>query len=1482
MAYGKKHQGASSGSSAFKRLLMSSISYRELEPRIAFDAAVAATTADVFSDQSTDTSSGFSTDTVPQSASTDNATLTEAMAGTVEASGASSEIAFVDSSVADLADLIASFDPSMEIVLLDSNRDGVEQIAEVLAERSGIEAVHIVSHGSQAELNLGTAKLNQSTITGEYADELATISAALTGTADILIYGCNFGEGSEGLQAAQSLAEATGADIAASDDATGHEDLGGDWTLETEIGSIETNVALSVLDQQIWYGVLATVVVDTTSDANDSGATDGNLSHDITWLNANKGGDGKISLREAIIAANNTAGLDTIEFDIADPLVSGAHTIVVTAQFDVTDGVIIDGTSDSDFAGTPIIELDGSGGANDAFRLVTGSTGSTIRGLVINRFGSDAIHIEAGSDGNTIVGNYLGTDVTGTIGLGNGADGVKIQGSNNTIGGIDAADRNIISGNTDGIQIDGASATDNVVIGNYIGTDVTGTVAIANSDEGVSIEQGAANNFIGGTAAGAGNIISGNGDIGIKIRDLGSDANVIQGNLIGTDVTGNVALANTTHGIRISTDAAGNIVGGTDPSARNVVSANLGEGISISGSSDNIIEGNYIGVGLDGATALGNGDKGIEITISSANNRIGGTATGAGNKIANSVNDGIALTSTAGTGNTILGNEIYNNAGIGIDIAPGGVTANDVGDTDTGPNSLQNYPVLTGAFTDGAGEVVVAGYLNSASATAYRIEYFANSGGGSQGEIYLGFQNVIVEASGNATVLAAFDAVVPTGYTITATATNLSTGDTSEFSATVATADALIVDTTNDTLDGDTSSVGNLIASKGADGFISLREAIIATNNTAGHQGIYLSAGIYTMTLPGVAEEFAATGDLDIRDELTIYGEDKSTTTIDGGGLDRVLHLQNGASAYVAGVTVSGGNDSGGAGIRLAGSTLLEMADVIVTGNISPGIGGGIYNAGTIYLNNVEISSNQGTDGGGIYNMETAYISNSLISSNTASGAGGGIWSASTAGPGSTLTVTNSTISGNTAATDGGGAYIDSLATLTHVTVADNTATAGVGGGIVNVGGPGALTIGSTIIASNTSGSGGPDLDGPLTSAGYNIIGDTTGNAGWVGTDQQNTDPLLAALADNGGATQTHALQAGSPAQGAADPSSTIAIDQRGVTRDGVYDVGAFEGTLVTSSDLVGSATSEGGLSLNQDGGNDAYLLADDGGAILGSLATLTVEVQFSSTDFSADSTFISYRAPGDIGADDDSFTLKTLTNGDLQLRVDGASASSSAIDYRTLADGNRHSLAVTWDNAAGAWEIFVDGASIDSGTGLATGQTIEGSGTLVIGQEQDSVGGTFDASEALKATLFDVRIFDDLRSALEISTNYQSSLPYDEPNLVANWHFDDLATDTSGTQTITEEVSGNDLTVSNVGAGGSFVSSSPELTFVVSEIATNGTVVGSVAGIDAERNALIAALLAADSDLIYNPETGKFYKAYFTATDLGHRPDQRHRLDTQ
>ena len=259
-------------------------------------------------------------------------------------------------------------------------------------------------------------------------------------------------------------------------------------------------------------------------------------------------------------------------------------------------------------------------------------------------------------------------------------------------------------------------------------------------------------------------------------------------------------------------------------------------------------------------------------------------------------------------------------------------------------------------------------------------------------------------------------------------------------------------------------------------------------------------------------------------------------------------------------------------------------------------------------------------------------------------------------------------------------------------------------------------------------------------------------------------------------------------------------------------------------TDLIMDANS--GISLNVDGGNNAYLYTTNGGAIVGGLNQFTIEVEFASSHaIGPYMPLFSYHAGG--ASDEIELAFNDGAAVEFYIEVGEQATVVSGYDASQLFDGAVHQVALTWDNAAGAWEVYVDGSLVANGSGIAVGQTIASGGTIVLGQEQDSLGGSFATNQVFDGTFYDVRIFDDVRTATEISNNAFTDVDSSEPGLIADWQMDDL---TGGVTT--ESVSGNDLTVGNV-SGEGWTSSTPSLVSGVPENSPNGRLVGTVAATD-------------------------------------------------
>ena len=355
------------------------------------------------------------------------------------------------------------------------------------------------------------------------------------------------------------------------------------------------------------------------------------------------------------------------------------------------------------------------------------------------------------------------------------------------------------------------------------------------------------------------------------------------------------------------------------------------------------------------------------------------------------------------------------------------------------------------------------------------------------------------------------------------------------------------------------------------DGFgnCTLRAAIMQANALPGADTVTVPAGTYTLSIAGAGEDAGASGDLDIGGYggLTINGGGAATTIIDGADLDRVFEVLEGA-IVISGLTIQNGSiadTSSGGGIR--NTSALTLNNSVVRGNIATsgvfgvqGVGGGIESGGVgavLTLNNSTVSGNTATySAGGIHTAGTVILNSSTLSGNTSGNDGGGI---SIISDGGSATLNNSTVSGNTAS-HGGGGISGGPVTLNSSTVSGNTAGyPALGGGVFNQ--SGSLTMKNTILANNSVTDCGNAV---ITSAGHNLIENTSGCAiGGITTGNvTGVDPVLGALANNGGVTRTHALLAGSPAINAGSPDCPPpTADQRGAARPqgGACDIGSFE-----------------------------------------------------------------------------------------------------------------------------------------------------------------------------------------------------------------------------------------------------------------------------------------------------------------------------------
>lgn len=534
-----------------------------------------------------------------------------------------------------------------------------------------------------------------------------------------------------------------------------------------------------------------------------------------TFVVTNTDDSGPGSLRQAILEANATPELETIAFNIngAPPFTIG----LLTALPEITVPLTLDASTQPDYAGKPVVELNCGAGSEPLGTGLWVAGGRTmIRGLALNRLAAPAntvgAHIKLENAGaSTVEACYLGLGLDGSEFFSGelSVHGIFVLNSSmNQIGGTTAAQKNVIVGM---VTFKGDESSSNVVEGNFIGTDASGTEPAPATTRGIKVNDGSGNR-IGGLVDGAGNVVSGVVEIGSGL------GNWVAGNFVGVDATGTNVFRNAKgfryarDGIVINNGGQGhvvtrNIVGGAGRATNPDAGSGFPTGaIDLLGASKTLVTGNWVGTDRTGTLRLWNPGPGILVEAGGSDNQIGGVAPGEGNIIAFSGLSGVEVIGPVGVGdraplrNRIRGNRIFSNDGLGIDLTQrsrsgltasriAGVTPNDLLDRDSGANDHQNFPILTAAEVSG-GRWVVQGTLNSTANTGFLIDLYANptceGSGHGEGNQYLGFAEVTTDAAGNASFVVTLNPPVIPGHVITATATSMVLGNTSEFSACLA------------------------------------------------------------------------------------------------------------------------------------------------------------------------------------------------------------------------------------------------------------------------------------------------------------------------------------------------------------------------------------------------------------------------------------------------------------------------------------------------------------------------------------------------------------------------------------------------------------------------------------------------------------------------------------------------------------------------
>ncbi|MEZ6091828.1 MAG: SdrD B-like domain-containing protein [Pirellulaceae bacterium] len=652
-------------------------------------------------------------------------------------------------------------------------------------------------------------------------------------------------------------------------------------------------------------------------------------------------------------ARNIISGNDTIGVGIVGEAASGNRIVGNYIGTNITGSVVLGN------AQTGVV-------LQDASSNVIGGPGSG-EGNVISGNGTPGednpgnagvyIHsINGRADSNSVEGNYIGVDASGAMALGNLFNGISIVDSaNNIIGGSDPGSRNIVSGNGKiGIAIAGATSSNNRILGNFIGTNATGTAALGNAQPGVAI-QDASNNYVGGTRAGEGNVISGNGTAGVEeqgnagiyinAKDGLASANQVLGNYIGVDVTGTIPIANAFVGVSINS-ASENSIGGVVPEARNVISGNAAIGIRLEGSkaTGNRVEGNHIGIDAIGDSRVGNGQFGILIK-NAGMNRVGGSDTNSRNIISGNDKIGVGISGSESVGNRIVGNYIGTDVSGTFDIAnaESGVVIQDasgnfIGGGETGEGNLISGNGEIGEINPGNAGIYIHGLAGIAENNQVRGNTIGLNADGTEAlgngqfgiSVFNSPNNIIGGINVNERNIVSGNFGSGISIRGAVSENNKVTGNWIGVDATGSQAignrkaGIEILDASNNMIGGTESGTQNVISGNGDE---------FGSDNV----------GVYIHTFEGEAQHNKIVGNLiGVDTEGTApLGNSFAGVAIDGGVLNQIGGPGNGegnviSGGYYAGVSIDG---SGSSKNRIQGNFIgMDRTSTLDLGNNGPGV----------------------------------------------------------------------------------------------------------------------------------------------------------------------------------------------------------------------------------------------------------------------------------------------------------------------------------------------------------------------------------------------------------------------------------------------------------------------------------------------------------------------------------------------------------------
>ena len=1256
----------------------------------------------------------------------------------------SQELVFIDAGVDDvetlLNDLQLQNDNTRQLsyVLLDAGEDGIAQITRTLAEHSDIDAVHIVSHGSASSVRLGDTSLTLDNL-DQYRDDLAIWNDSIEDGGDLLFYGCDLAASDEGRELMEQIAAACDCDVAASDDITGHESLGGDWDLEFHAGLIEATSAFSEAAQSQWLSTL-----DITSNlvghyefeengggtlTDSTGNQDGSFGNGASWTTDEAVGDYALDFSGDSPGSNSSV---IVSDNATQDFGSGDWTVAFWMNSSTPSGQVrLVGDYDSSSQGRGFIVY-----ADSSLRLELddGSTSSTTAHTITFNGGWQHIAFTFDSTSNDVLWYINGSNVHSTSYTG---------------GSINTSDP-LRMGATSGSSGDYEGKLDDVRL--Y-------TRELSSTDISELYDLG----YLGQPP---GYTYPGGGDNGYEW--------ITNVNYAGID--------NTT---------------GADPGAYGNYTSEVA---TVVRGDSNLLSVTIDDDGDDDITAWIDWNQDGDFNDAGEEYIIATAASTPGPHTFN-----IATPGTATLGTTIMR--------VGVEWqsppSPDGGTYGEYEDYTVNVTAAgaQTFTV-TNTNDSGAGSLRQAIIDANANAGADTIEF--NIAGAGPHTISLTSELPTIT-----------DSVFIDGWSESDYASDGVPVIVIDGTSAGGSADGLDLNTGSDGSTVRGLSIinfgSNAIELDSSNSWIYGNYIGVQTDGvTAAGSG---DAGIYIFSAS--ANNRIGTDDDGTNDaqERNVIGGNANGVILDGAGTSGNVVAGNyigvGADgSTVVGNTFDGARMQNGASNNTIGGNTADLGNVI-SGNGSEGVQINHEDSdGNIVQNNyigvsADGSTNLGTGGDGIY-IRAGSDNNQILDNWIV---GSGFQGIEIDGEGTESS--GNIIQGNRIGTDATGTldWGSGLPGILLENEANSNTIGGINAGEGNIIAFGTIagiavdpdSSGNAIRGNSIYANNGLGIDLAATAFVDGLTPNDAGDGDSGGNSLQNWAILnSAAIADDGTfsfALDTSTLQNrayyvdfyastdrdGGQVEGARYLGTWSGITDGSVEVDTIAGVTLAAGEYITTittdvlnadssefsnyavatdsdsggatpSDLTATATSEGGLRLNHDGGNDAYLKADDGGAILDGLSSLSLELRFSSTDNTGEHGLIEYTDGTE------NLMVRAQSNGNLLVRVNGSLATLSGIDYQAaLFDGNVHSLGITWDNTAGDVIVYVDGVQVDSATGKATGQTINSSDNpLVIGR-QYGTSGNFSNNHTSDLTLYDLRFFDDVRTSNEIAASYQSTLAYDE-----------------------------------------------------------------------------------------------------------------------